>query len=354
MDLCELRRHTHSNSVDFKAIKKLVNGVFKVCDCKERFLNSKKAQSVNDSFKQVVNEVSDDLEMPATEEHTKDPCFKENHLSVGCSNDDFTLEDLDQNEFSSDEVYLNKVVKDLNDLQANENSSRNLDEKATEEKESHEYDTSNSLDTAGTVSSNTVRCCSGHHVTLSIQETVQALDMKEENIATLLSYLEQLPGSPVTLLGTLQSDCTVQCYGGPKQMKSLAKKFLPITAVFNHMQRNNLKLADSKAVTFNAVDIADEMGWDLDPIYRELRSLQWNTSFASGTKDSLIGKSGILIEFDNLSFHVLAPGNAIFLSTLCRDVGCTYSLKGTDSKRHNVSDYGGLLHDFECTLFPNV
>ena len=155
---------------------------------------------------------------------------------------------------------------------------------------------------------NQERVCSGHHVTFSVQQSVLALDIPEENIATLLSYLEFLREPPVTLLNPIKSSCTLQCYGGARQMRLLAMKFLPVTAVFNNMRRNRLKLADSKALTFDVVEVADEMGWDLEPIYRELRSVQWNTSFSLSHNDSLVGKSGVLVEFDDPSFHVIAPG----------------------------------------------
>ncbi len=152
------------------------------------------------------------------------------------------------------------------------------------------------------------RYCNGHHVAFSIDGAVQDLDMPEENIATLLSYLELHPDSIIKLMNPLRSMCTVKCYGGANQMKVLAKKFMPMTAVFNHMKRNNLTLSDGKCISFDIVEIADEMGWDLDIVYRELRTIQWNTQFSSNSGDSSIGKSGIIVEFEDLSFHVVSPG----------------------------------------------
>lgn len=153
------------------------------------------------------------------------------------------------------------------------------------------------------------RFCSGHHVAFSVDEAVQDLDMREESIATLLAYLENIPDAYTTLLGTRRSNVTLQCYGGQKQMKMLAMKFLPMTAVFNHIRRNHLKLADSKVITFDVIEIADEMCWDVNVFIRELFSLQWNTSFSVDKPGSLVGKSGITVELNGQYFHVNAPGN---------------------------------------------
>ena len=154
------------------------------------------------------------------------------------------------------------------------------------------------------------RWCTGHHVTFSVETAVLDLDMPEENIATLLSYLELHPDSLVKLMNPVKAMCTLKCYGGPKQMKILAMQFMPMTALFNHMRRNEMTLADNRSVTFDVVEVADEMGWDLDPVYRELRSIQWNTQFSLNNGDSLIGKSGVLVEFDDMSYHIISPGTS--------------------------------------------
>ena len=312
MDLCELRRHTYGNSVDFKTIKKLVNSIYKTCDCKERLKNSKNTPP-NGKHCCKENIDGNQVETFATDLCAKgsDSNTKENEVSKGIFDKDFMLDDVDHTACNLD-VHHDYEILEFDHpkrpaMSANNCCSPNDD---YNDKQSDLQGSDNYLaQSTSPLSTRLKRCCSGHHVTLSIEENVLALDMREENIATLLSYLEHLPDSSVLLLGTLQSCCTVKCYGGPKQMKMLAKGFLPLTAVFNRMRRENLILVDNRAVTFNIVEIADDLGWDLDPIYRELRSLQWNTKFAMSTNDSLIGKSGILVEFDNMSFHVIAPGD---------------------------------------------
>ena len=309
MDLCELRRHTHSNSIDLKTVKAFVNAVFKGCDCRDR-MNSKVNRTV--------------CKEDAKTDQVKKPVEVANPESVGSiarhievldefSDTKAALDGVDQSQFSfKDVLHLNDstahCIPQQRENCANSTYSCNTDMNVT--KCNCHLSDNCLLQLTEFDGDKTVRCCSGHHVTLSIDDAVLAFDMKEENIATLLSYLEHLTSSSVLFLGTLQASCTVRCYGGPKQMKMLAKGFLPMTAVFNRMKRENLKLVNSNAVTFNVVEIADDMCWDLDPVYHELRSLQWNTSFALNAKDSLIGKSGILVEFNNTSFHVIAPGKS--------------------------------------------
>ena len=304
MDLCELRRHVHGNSVDAKTIKKLVNSVFRRCDCKERAQSSKICSTNGEDglLKDQGVVLSKELTIKGF-----DPNLKEGEKLQILSDLESMLEDEEQTEFGSDHVSQNNSIAGL-DYPLRTISSSN--DHFNCEKQ-FDAQTENVLDhrSLETVPIRTTRFCTGHHVTLSIQETVSALDMREENIATLLSYLEHLTDSTVTLLGSVQSCCTVQCYGGPKQMKMLAKGFLPMTAVFNRIKRENRQHLSNRSITFNVVEIADDMSWDLDPIYREIRSLQWNTAFALSTNDSMIGKSGINVEFDNLSFHVIAPGN---------------------------------------------
>ena len=313
MDLCELRRHTHSNSIDLKTVKAFVNAVFRGCDCRDRLKEPRKSTVNRTVCRQdaKTDQVIKPVEVPNPER--VDPIAKHIEVLDEFSDTKGLLDDLDQSDSSfNDVLHLSDPIAH-SITQRRENCADSAYSCNTDVggNKSHSHLSDKCLlELAESDEDRTARCCSGHHVTLSIDDAVLAFDVKEENIATLLSYLEHLTGSSIMFLGTLQASCTVRCYGGPKQMKMLAKGFLPMTAVFNRVKRENLKLVDSGAITFNVVDIADDMCWDLDPIYHELRSLQWNAAFAVSAKDSLIGKSGILVEFSNNSFHVIAPGKS--------------------------------------------
>lgn len=72
------------------------------------------------------------------------------------------------------------------------------------------------------------RCCAGHEVAIAIEATVQALDAREECLATLLCYLE-LQGW-VEVLSPVLDVCTLKCYGGSRQLRSLARKVPAVAA----------------------------------------------------------------------------------------------------------------------------
>ena len=321
-----------------KSIKRLVNRVFKSCDCKKRTLVADRSKPM-----QCNNNVHSDNATKSS----SGSCVVDSCKSVQRENEKIFMDDELMEEYFAEDFDMESV----NEIRPNSSKERKVGEAdVTTEGDAVSTDivadcpkiksdlssvgganqpdvkdrtptiNSESSSTSRTFESSAYRegvhlesgipsrCCVGHHVTFSIEQTVQDLDMPEENISTLLSYLELHPDSAVTLHNPIKSRCTVQCYGGARQMKLLAMKFLPLTAVFNHMRRNKMKPVDAKAVTFNAVEIADEMGWDLDPIYRELRSVQWNTQFAVNQGDSLLGKSGVMVEFDDQSFHVISKG----------------------------------------------
>lgn len=63
------------------------------------------------------------------------------------------------------------------------------------------------------------RQCPGHEVCFSVDETVQELDIPEENIATLLCYLELHDQQYVKALSKAYISCKVLAYGGPKALK---------------------------------------------------------------------------------------------------------------------------------------
>ncbi|RUS70630.1 hypothetical protein EGW08_021606, partial [Elysia chlorotica] len=66
--------------------------------------------------------------------------------------------------------------------------------------------------------------CPGHERALSIENTVKALDIKEEGLATLLCYLELHYPSWLEIFNHVYSVCTIRCYGGPAQLQVVAKK----------------------------------------------------------------------------------------------------------------------------------
>ncbi|KAL7990264.1 hypothetical protein Chor_010618 [Crotalus horridus] len=63
----------------------------------------------------------------------------------------------------------------------------------------------------------------------------------------------------------------------------------------------------ASSVEFDVIALADSMGWEVLPVKRALRQLQWNTQWQKGGQGPQ--KSEILVEFMELSFHLRSYGD---------------------------------------------
>lgn len=63
------------------------------------------------------------------------------------------------------------------------------------------------------------RKCPGHEICFAVEETKTELDIPEENISTLLCYLELHDQQYVKILSKAYARCKVYSYGGPKILK---------------------------------------------------------------------------------------------------------------------------------------
>ncbi|TKC44305.1 hypothetical protein EI555_001751 [Monodon monoceros] len=118
--------------------------------------------------------------------------------------------------------------------------------------------------------------CPGHKRALPVQPTVQALDLPEEAIETLLCYLELHPQRWLKLLAPTYACCHLRCPGGPTQLQALARRCPPL-----------------------AVCLA--------------RQCPKTTGVPQGT--------GVLVEFRELAFHLHSPGD---LTAQERDQICDF------------------------------
>ncbi|GIX83378.1 ATP-dependent DNA helicase Q4 [Caerostris extrusa] len=147
---------------------------------------------------------------------------------------------------------------------------------------------------------NTSNTCPKHEVAFPINETVQELDVKQENISTLLCYLELHPKQWIEILSPTYATCTIRCYGGSKQMHSIALKNPAIATAIALDAENGKKWEKGANLTFEVVKIASAIGWESSQLKRNLKQLEWN---------AMKRKTGVIVEFSDLAFHVSAPGN---------------------------------------------
>jgi len=316
-DMCELRRHVHANTVDRSTIKKLVRRAFPRCECKKLHEEQERR------FDQMSN--SHDLL------HVEDPCDDTmgDNLEAELQAAELqhitevkgkvkSCEQREQSEQEQEEEHcaLASTAKSGNTLL--ESVAEDFIENVVEEVKSGEETSKRQQETS---QASVDRLCGGHEVAMVTESLIQELDMREENIATLLCYLELHPQRWLEVLQPVKSTCTVKFYGGHTQLRAVAQKIPPIAAAVSHTTTTPASFKKSNSITFSVVEVADRMGWDLAPVCRELRALQWNTSLSRDHSLTGLGQSGILVEFTDLSMHIRVPGD---LSDEERDYVCDF------------------------------
>uniref|UniRef100_A0A8C9VIJ7 DNA 3'-5' helicase n=1 Tax=Scleropages formosus TaxID=113540 RepID=A0A8C9VIJ7_SCLFO len=257
-DLHELRRHIYADTVDYVTVKKLVQKVFLPCRCRQ--IHQKQCELVK------AMEV-DDTELLELMETS-----------------DMQLEQRPQEEVSVEKV--------------------NVEEEGhSDDHQVHGHYGKFEGQTGSTPAS---RVCHTHERAIPIQETVEALDITEEGLETLLCYLELHPQKWVELMHPTQSACRLVCYGGPQQLRKLTKICPPVAVVLARKRMAGERVEVCDSLEFDVVELADTMGWELPLVKRGLRQLQWSTERGpfGGT-----GRSGVLVEFSNLSLYFRSYGD---------------------------------------------
>ncbi|VVC29857.1 Helicase, C-terminal,Zinc finger, CCHC-type,DEAD/DEAH box helicase domain,P-loop containing [Cinara cedri] len=156
--------------------------------------------------------------------------------------------------------------------------------------------------------------CSKHEVAFEIEDTVTSLDMKQENIQTLLCYLELNTKKLVKNLPLSYTHCKITSYKGPLFLKQLSKTCPPLAVAYALKENSGKSISKSDQLDFSIFQVAAAIGWDSGIIKKELKNLEWSNS------NGKFHKSGVLVEFSCLGFRVLAPGNMdaeLLDSTLC-------------------------------------
>lgn len=142
--------------------------------------------------------------------------------------------------------------------------------------------------------------CTKHEVVFEVEDTVSILDMKQENIQTLLCYLELNTKKLIKNLPLSYIRCKITSYKGPLFLKQLSKTCPPL-AVAYAMKGSSEK--PSNQLEFSIFKVATAIGWDSGIVKKELKNLEWSNT------NGKFQKSGVCVEFSCLGFRVLAPGN---------------------------------------------
>ncbi|KAJ7991733.1 hypothetical protein DPEC_G00286940 [Dallia pectoralis] len=282
-DLHELRRHIHADTVDYYTVKKLVQKVFPPCKCRKIH---QKQQDLDRAQEEV-----DDSEMMELME-TCDETAAEPLGQSGGTSSHSPVEQLEQAK-----VHTEDKVEPTPERSAGEgNELSELDVPLTH-RANGDQEVEGEEQPREVADWPTSRVCHTHERAIPIQDTVEALDVTEEGLETLLCYLELHPQQWVELLHPTLSFCKMVCYNGPQQLRKLTKICPPVAVVLARKRMANERVEDCDSLEFDVVEVADTMGWQLALVKRGLRQLQWATN------------RGVLVEFSNLSFYFRSYGD---------------------------------------------
>ncbi|XP_065751246.1 ATP-dependent DNA helicase Q4 [Phocoena phocoena] len=188
--------------------------------------------------------------------------------------------------------------------------------------------------------------CPGHKRALPVQPTVQALDLPEEAIETLLCYLELHPQRWLKLLAPTYACCHLRCPGGPTQLQALARRCPPL-AVCLARQCPKTTGGGSSSVELDMVELADSMGWELAPVRRALHQLRWDPEPGTGVPQG----TGVLVEFRELAFHLHSPGD---LTAQERDQICDFLHGRVQAReREALARLHRTFRAFHSVAFPS-
>ncbi|RZF48037.1 hypothetical protein LSTR_LSTR002103 [Laodelphax striatellus] len=146
--------------------------------------------------------------------------------------------------------------------------------------------------------------CSRHEVAFAVADTVEALDLKEESIATLLCYLELHPKRWITNLPNSYTMCKVQSYKGGKYLCTAALKCPPLAVAVSKELSKGTKKEKLGSLSFPIIELAAELGWDSGMLKYHLKQLEW-----ADKEGGIRCRTGILVEFSEVGFRIQAPGN---------------------------------------------
>ncbi|CAG2111602.1 unnamed protein product, partial [Medioppia subpectinata] len=140
--------------------------------------------------------------------------------------------------------------------------------------------------------------CTGHEIAFPIQSTVLEMDLKEETISTLITYLElDFCKDKVKLLSPINSMCTILCYGdGSDQMKAIAKECPIVGIALTLYQKSQSSQEIPSKLKFDLVEVCSMLGRPISALRSELRQLEWENA-PNGRKK----RTNVRIMFSDLS-----------------------------------------------------
>ncbi|KAI5701757.1 hypothetical protein M8J75_013043 [Diaphorina citri] len=118
--------------------------------------------------------------------------------------------------------------------------------------------------------------CRKHEVAFSMKDTIEELDLPEENILTLLCYLELHDKKWIQVLSPVYTFCKVQCYKGARTLKNVSKTCPPLAvAIAMELYRTKGDPNKLTSLEFPIMKLASTLGWDSGILKSQLKNAEW-------------------------------------------------------------------------------
>lgn len=142
--------------------------------------------------------------------------------------------------------------------------------------------------------------CMKHEVMFSVNSTVNTLDIPEEVISTLLCYLELHERKYIKVLKQSYGKCKVISYGGDGLIHKTAMTCEPLKCA---LKLNENETGNLNSIEFSILKISQQLNYDTGICKQILKNLEWTTINGQPKR------SALNVEFTDLSFRLLSPGN---------------------------------------------
>ncbi|KAG8515409.1 ATP-dependent DNA helicase Q4 [Galemys pyrenaicus] len=188
--------------------------------------------------------------------------------------------------------------------------------------------------------------CPGHWRAILVEPTVQALDMPQEAVETLLCYLELHPRRWLELLPPAPARCRLRCPGGPAQLQTLARRCAAL-AEYLAQQPPEARRGGRASLELDVVRLADGLGWEPARVRRALRRLGWDPEPRAGGR----GDPGVQVEFTELAFYLRSRGD---LTAAEKDCVCDFLYGRVRAReRESLARLHHAFHTFHSVAFPS-
>ena len=146
-----------------------------------------------------------------------------------------------------------------------------------------------------------------HQTAIVISDLVDYIDVKEENILTLLCYLQNT--NYIKLMPNCYKYCTIKSYKGMSYLKQMATNNELLKKIFEQVKMDSsTNHEEDSGLKFDLIKLCSNSNWDQNSVVKQLKSLEWEFKDSKSTSSTASGggyvKSGNKIEFFDLSFHI--------------------------------------------------